>query len=122
MRISAIILPITMVWAAVGLGTAAFADSQENPADLKNGRGIYEETCVFCHGRRGKGEIPGVSDLTKKSGPLSKSDVELIANVMKGFESPGTMMAMPAKGGNPDLTESDIHDVVAYLRQAFQKR
>ncbi len=29
------------------------------------------------------------------------------------------MMAMPPKGGNPSLSDDDIHAVIAYLRQAF---
>ena len=31
-------------------------------------------------------------------------------------------MAVSAKGGNPELTERNIHNVVAYLRETFQKR
>lgn len=92
------------------------------PGNAGNGKAVYGETCVFCHGKKGKGGIPGVPDLTRKKGPLAKTDAELFRNISDGFESPGSAMAMPARGGNPDLTESEIHDVVAYLREAFQKR
>lgn len=121
MRIPAIILPMTIVWTAVGFGASAFAGNEGNRADLENGSRVYEETCVFCHGSGGKGEIPGVPNLTKKSGPLSKTDSELSHNIAAGFQSPGSAMAMPAKGGNPDLTDSDVRDVLAYLREKFSK-
>ncbi len=89
--------------------------------DLQNGAEVYGETCVACHGENGKGEIPGVPDFTSKDGPLSKSDEILIRNVTNGFISPGAVMEMPALGGNPDLTQQDVKDVIAYLRKTFQK-
>lgn len=92
------------------------------PGDAGNGKAVYGETCVFCHGAKGKGEIPGVPDLTRKKGPLAKTDAELFRNIADGFESPGSAMAMPARGGNPDLSDEEVHDVLAYLRQAFQKK
>lgn len=30
-------------------------------------------------------------------------------------------MAMPPMGGNPDSTEQDMADVLAYMRKEFQK-
>ena len=87
-----------------------------------NGAAVYETTCIACHGANGKGEIPGVPDFTKKNGPLAKSDEELFTNIKDGFESPGSFMAMPALGGNPDLTDQDIRDVIEYLRKEFEKK
>ena len=31
-------------------------------------------------------------------------------------------MEMPARGGNPDLTEQDALDVVSFLREEFGKK
>jgi mono/diheme cytochrome c family protein len=83
------------------------------------GKAIYSQTCVACHGADGKGAIPGVSDLTAAGGPLSKSDAELTTSITSGYQRPGAMLAMPAKGGNPGLTESDVQAVIAYLRATF---
>ena len=88
-------------------------------ADIAAGQEVFSQTCVACHGANGKGAIPGVADFTDKDGSLSKPDAELIKNVTEGFQSPGSFMAMPPKGGNPGLTEADIAAVIAYLRASF---
>lgn len=84
-----------------------------------SGRAIYDQTCVACHGSNGKGAIPGVPDLTDKNGRLSQPYDVLLINVIRGLQSPGSTMAMPAKGGNPTLSEADIRAVVDYLQSSF---
>jgi septal ring factor EnvC (AmiA/AmiB activator) len=39
----------------------------------------------------------------------------------KGFQSPGSPMAIPARGGNPSLGQADIVKVLAYLHEQFSK-
>lgn len=87
--------------------------------DVAAGKAVYSQTCIACHGANGKGMIPGVRDLTDPDGALTKSDEELIGNITTGFQTPGSPMAMPAKGGNPTLTEDDIKAVLKYLRAEF---
>lgn len=86
-----------------------------------DGQAIYTQTCVVCHGADGKGTIPGVPDFTSEGSPLAKSDTELLRNVIGGFQSPGSFMAMPPKGGNPALTEADVKAVLDYLHSEFGK-
>jgi len=95
--------------------------SEETPAaaDAAAGKAIYEQTCFACHGTNGKGAIPGVPDLNSKSGPLAKADAELIKNISEGFQSPGSIMPMPAKGGNPALSADDVASVLAFIRAEF---
>ncbi|MBL4711107.1 MAG: cytochrome c [Gammaproteobacteria bacterium] len=83
------------------------------------GKETYEKTCVACHGDEGKGAFPGTPDFTSSDGILAKSDAELIRNITNGFQSEGSPMAMPPKGGNPNLSESGIKAVLAYIREAF---
>ncbi len=113
----------------------AFLQASNNPKPVKvaametgasqpeettmSGKEIYEKTCVACHGPDGTGLIPGVPDFTETGGRLSKSDDELIQSITGGFQSPGSPMAMPAKGGNPDLSEADVKAVLEYLRENF---
>lgn len=85
----------------------------------EEGKGIYNQTCVACHATHGKGAFPGVPDLTNANGPMAKSDQVLLENIINGFQSPGSVMAMPAKGGNPSLSEADLVAVLAYLRSEF---
>ena len=48
-----------------------------------------------------------------------KSDEVLLKHITEGFMSKGSPMAMPPKGGNPTLTESDIRSVIGYLRSIY---
>ncbi len=87
--------------------------------NVSKGKEVYGGTCIYCHGANGKGEIPGAPDFTKKNGVLSKSDEQLITNITNGFESFGAVMPMPAKGGNPDLTDEDIANVLAFMKEKY---
>ncbi|HFD79028.1 MAG TPA: c-type cytochrome [Gammaproteobacteria bacterium] len=84
-----------------------------------SGKDIYSQTCIACHGADGKGVLPGVPDFTRKDGRLSKPDATLLKHVTEGFQSPGSPMAMPPKGGNSSLTEGDLKNVIEYLHQEF---
>lgn len=95
------------------LGTTLLGTTQT--AIAAEGKALYETTCIACHGPKGKGAIPGVPDLTK-GGPLAKPDAVLAANILNGFKSKGSPMAMPPKGGNPSLTAADAKALVVYLR------
>lgn len=98
----------------------AAVSTTEPAADL--GAAIYQRDCAACHGKDGKGTLPGVRDFNAADGPLAKSDDELQRNIANGYKSPGSALAMPGRGGNPSLTDSDIRSVLLYLRQAFGKR
>lgn len=87
--------------------------------DSLSGKTIYDQTCIACHGENAKGAIPGVPDLTEVGGPLSQTEDVLLMNIINGMQSPGSAMAMPPKGGNPNLSESDVRSVIAYLYSSF---
>ena len=97
----------------------AFADVPENVA---NGQRQYEETCVACHGEKGKGTMPGIPNFTSRKSPLKKADAVLIKNIIEGIERPNADLAMPPMGGNPDLTEQDVRDILAYMQKAFKRK
>ncbi|MBD3610097.1 MAG: cytochrome c [Gammaproteobacteria bacterium] len=91
-------------------------------AAVAAGESVYLQACMACHGADGAGLMPGVPDLTEPQGPLNKSDAELMKNIIGGFQSPGSDMAMPPKGGNPGLSNEDIEAVIRYMREAFGRR
>ena len=86
-----------------------------------SGKEIFNGTCISCHGGDGKGAFPGTPDFTSSDGVLSKSDSVLIDHITNGFQSEGSPMAMPPKGGNPNLDESGIKAVLSYIRETFGK-
>ncbi len=96
--------------------TPAMASTEEA---VETGKMVYSQTCVACHGANGKGMIPGVSDFTKSDGPLAKSDDELATSIRDGLVTPGKPLSMPAKGGNPSLTDEEVQAVLVYLRATF---
>lgn len=108
------------VAAAAGFSLRGLAESSSG--NYENGKAVFETTCFACHGKDGKGAIPGVPDFTKNNNPLSQPDEVLFDHVKNGFQSPGSMMPMPPLGGNPDLTDQDVRDAIFYLRQEFQKK
>ena len=40
-------------------------------------------------------------------------------NIINGYQSPGSIMPMPAKGGNNQLTNTDIESVLKFMKQKF---
>lgn len=111
----------------LGIGAALAATILMAPPviakdDVNKGAEVYEGTCIACHGENGKGEIPGVPDFTSSKGSLAKTDALLLDHIMNGFQSPGSDMEMPALGGNEDLKEQDIKNVLAYIRKTFQTK
>lgn len=96
--------------------TVAPAGAAGNPV---RGAQVYQETCVACHGANGKGALDGVPDLTGPAGRLAQTDDVLLRHMMDGFQSPGSLMPMPPRGGNPDLSDQDMRDVLAHMRKNF---
>lgn len=86
-----------------------------------SGSDVYMQTCVACHGNNGKGTVPGAPNFTRANGPLSQSDEVLFKHIKFGFKSSGSPLAMPPKGGNMSLTDSDIETVLVYLRKSYQQ-
>jgi cytochrome c5 len=89
--------------------------------DAALGATVYNQTCVVCHGADGKGAIPGVPDFTAADGALAKSDDVLLQHIIEGFKSPEAIMMMPARGGNPALTDAELAATLAHIRTNFSR-
>lgn len=91
----------------------------EPSAEVVKGKVVFESTCAACHGPEGQG-IMNLGKPLVGSPMLNLSDSELVAFLVKGRDSSDkdntTGVPMPPKGGNPSLTEADLLNVVAYLR------
>ena len=91
----------------------------------QKGKEIYETTCIPCHGPEGNAIIPGVPSFAKdeaipgKGIKLSElSDEEVKRNISRGFKNPSTPGApiMPPFGGGPPLSDGELEDLIAYIR------
>ena len=103
--------------------TVASGSTQVSAVISKGGTGkeTYEKTCIACHAGDGKGAFPGTPDFTSSDGVLSKSDSVLMDHIINGFQSEGSPMAMPPKGGNPNLSETDVSNVLGHIRKVFSR-
>ena len=84
--------------------------------DPVQGKAIFDKQCITCHGAQGKGDgpaskmmMPPPADLTSPK-IKSKPDGDLLQTIQNG-RPPTTM---PAYKGQ--LSEQQIHDVLAYVR------
>lgn len=93
--------------------------SRSNSASTASGSDIYNRSCIACHGGDGKGTVPGAPDFNNTTGPLSQSDEVLFQHIRDGFKSPGSVMAMPPRGGDSSLTDGDIQAALDHLRENF---
>ncbi|MGE3461045.1 MAG: cytochrome c [Pseudomonadales bacterium] len=104
----------------IGLLVALAGNGAAHADAVAQGTAIYNQTCIACHGANGKSPIPGIPSLNDPKGPLNKSDDVLFRSIRDGMQRPGAAMTMPAKGGNPAISDQDIEAVIRYLRSAFQ--
>jgi|SRR4051812_9224023 mono/diheme cytochrome c family protein len=90
-------------------------------ADTEQGKRIYRENCVPCHGQSGKGDGEGARSLPVKpadhtDGALmgSRSDAFLHDVIAKGGSAMGLSSFMPAWQGI--FNDEEIKDLIAYIR------
>ena len=85
------------------------------------GENLYLQNCMVCHADDGSGAMPGVFDLTENKAWSTIDERSLLTKLKKGIQRKGAMMNMPAKGGNPDLSDDDLKGIINYMRQSFLK-
>ncbi|MFN8454048.1 MAG: cytochrome c [Anaerolineae bacterium] len=113
---------------ALGLGLTACSSAvpasptpfSSPSGDAGIGKPLYEGACVACHGPTGEGVKGLAQDMRASEFVSSKTDTELVEFIKAG-RNPGdphnvTGVGMPAKGGNPALSDEEIYHIVAYIR------
>lgn len=83
-------------------------------AAAQAGKDVYNKTCTICHatGIAGAPKYGNVADWTPR----------LAAGVARVYESAlkGTAKGMPARGGNPSLSDGDVRAAVDYMVAAVR--
>lgn len=77
-------------------------------ADNNAGKRVYKQSCSVCHAK-GVAGAPKLGDLPAWNKRIAKGQAVLYNSVVKG------MGAMPARGGNPSLSDAEIKAAVDYL-------
>lgn len=81
------------------------------PAGAKpaaGGEGVYNAACAACHAA-GVAGAPKMGDKASWAARIAKGKATLYDHALKGLN------AMPAKGGNPALSDADVKSAVDYL-------
>ncbi|WP_243737309.1 c-type cytochrome [Halomonas ventosae] len=73
-----------------------------------DGEGIYNNVCMACH-ETGAAGAPVRGDEAGWSERTGKGFETLLSHAVNGFN------AMPARGGNPNLSDAEVEAAVAYL-------
>ncbi len=99
------------------VAAASDTDSAPPPA-VAGGEAIYSGLCISCHGSGIPG-IPQLGDAAAWVERIAKGKESLYANAINGYT--GTSgIPMPAKGGNPSLSDADVQAAVDYMLENSQ--
>ena len=94
-----------------------------HPPNVDNGRNVYNSGCITCHGSKGNGapqtntvfkRPSSFPDFSRCDQTTPETNVQYKASIVHGGPYMGFSTIMPAFGQL--LSDSDINDVVAYLR------
>ena len=82
------------------------------PSPSRNGQQVYQTTCVACHDA-GIAGAPKLGDKGQWAKHVAKGLNALYASALNGVQ--GSAGAMPAKGGNPGLSNAEVRAAVDYM-------
>jgi len=77
-----------------------------------DGQHVYESSCVACHGA-GIAGAPRVGDANAWTDRIAQGFDSMVDHAINGFQ--GSQGMMPAKGGNPALSDDEIRAAVEYM-------
>jgi cytochrome c len=81
---------------------------ETDAGSVSKGEKLYDASCKLCHGNDTMG-APKVGDASAWSAVMKKGMDKVLVNAIKGTG------AMPPKGGNMDLSDADIKEIVEYM-------
>lgn len=95
---------------------AALVLAMAAPAVASDGKAVFEETCQLCHGD-GIAGAPKFGSKEAWGSRLGQGLATLEKHAIDGYEGENVM---PAKGGNPDLSDDDVKAAVKYMVDAVK--
>jgi len=82
------------------------------PALSRDGQQVYQASCVVCHGA-GIAGAPKLDDKGQWATRIAKGVDTLYASAVNGVQ--GSAGVMPARGGNPALSNAEVRAAVDYM-------
>jgi cytochrome c len=87
---------------------------ETNAGSKSKGEKLYDASCKLCHANDTMG-APAVGDATAWEAVMKKGMDKVLVNAIKGTGG------MPPKGGNADLTDADIKEIVEFMVNSSKK-
>ncbi len=120
---STLVVLSAAAWAGEDWKAPATAKNLKNPVALaegaKAGQPLFQENCVICHGKGGKGDGEAAAGMSPKPKSLvsrpvqAQSDGELFWKITEGHEAMPSWKALP---------EKDRWSLVDYIRSLAGKK
>lgn len=94
--------------AAYFLSLATVMAFSGGAANAQSGKAIYDANCIACHSTGAAG-APKLGDIAAWAPRIKTGPAALFASASKGKG------VMPARGGNPKLTDAEVRAAIAYI-------
>jgi len=94
-------------------------DAQETAAGGSVGMSVYNRLCVSCHGTGIPGS-PQLGDRELWAARMAQGIEVLYKNAINGYQGEGSIMAMPARGGDATLSDEEVKAAVDYILENSQ--
>ena len=101
---------------ALAIVASSAAGEAPKAALPKNGEETYKSVCSACHGA-GIAGAPKFGDKASWAARLGEGKPTLYEHALNGYKNKGVM---PARGGNPALTDDLVKEAVDYMAKAAQ--
>jgi cytochrome c5 len=93
------------------IGTVVLAEAGAASGNL-SGQQVFAQVCKTCH-EMGLAGAPKVGDKAAWAPRIAEGEKTLLQHAIAGYQ--GKSGVMPPKGGNPELTDDEVHRAVVYL-------
>jgi cytochrome c5 len=100
------------------VSAVASATAGDTGAEESVGKRLHDSMCFACHGTSLAG-IPQTGNVADWIDRIAQGNLMLYEHAIVGFTG-ASGMVMPAKGGNPSLSDEDVKAAVDYMIEVSQ--